>query len=178
MPAFSCEDDGTPAGLALLQSDEVRSLIDEGHEQGFLDGVHIAAALQDVECTAEQLDELLLALADLGIEIVEGDAPVASDAEPSDAAEEAPSKLDLSVKSPSSDPVRLYFHEMGKVPLLTAVEEVSLAKRIEHHDMDAKRRLIEANLRLVVSIAKRHAGRGMGERRCSSPSSRLRCSSL
>ena len=64
-------------------------------------------------------------------------------------------KLDLSIKTASSDPVRLYFREMGKVPLLTAVEEVSLAKRIERHDMAAKRKLIEANLRLVVSIAKR-----------------------
>ena len=70
-------------------------------------------------------------------------------------------KLDLSVKSPSSDPVRMYFMEMGKVPLLTAVEEVSLARRIERRDTAAKRKLIEANLRLVVSIAKRHVGRGM-----------------
>ena len=57
--------------------------------------------------------------------------------------------------------MRLYFQEMGKVPLLTAVEEVSLAKRIERHDDAAKRKLIEANLRLVVSIAKRHVGRGL-----------------
>jgi RNA polymerase primary sigma factor len=161
VPAFSSEDDSTSTDLALLQTDEVRSLIEEGHEQGFLNGVHIAAALQDVEFTVEQLDELLLALVDLGIEIVEGDAPVANDAEPSDDNEAAPSKLDLSVKSPSSDPVRLYFQEMGKVPLLTAVEEVALAKRIERRDMAAKRKLIEANLRLVVSIAKRHVGRGM-----------------
>ena len=65
------------------------------------------------------------------------------------------------MKSASNDPVRMYFKEMGKVPLLTAEEEVSLAKRIERRDMAAKRKLIEANLRLVVSIAKRHVGRGM-----------------
>src|SRR5665811_1391358 len=58
-------------------------------------------------------------------------------------------------------PIRMYFMEMGKVPLLTAVEEVSLAKRIERHDLAAERKLIESNLRLVVSIAKRHVGRGM-----------------
>ena len=160
MPESSSADEATSADLALLHSDEVCGLIEEGHEQGFLDGAQIAAALRDVELTAEQLDELLLALADLGIEIVEGDAPAAA-AEPSDDDDEAPSKLDLSVKSPSSDPVRMYFHEMGKVPLLTAVEEVSLAKRIERHDLAAKRKLIESNLRLVVSVAKRHVGRGM-----------------
>jgi RNA polymerase primary sigma factor len=70
-------------------------------------------------------------------------------------------KLDLSVKTPTNDPVRMYVKEIGKVPLLTAEEEVSLAKRIERRDMEAKRKLIEANLRLVVSIAKRYVGRGM-----------------
>ena len=65
------------------------------------------------------------------------------------------------MKTVSSDPVRLYFHEMGKVPLLTGVEEVALAKRIERHDEAARQKLIESNLRLVVSIAKRHVGRGM-----------------
>jgi len=65
------------------------------------------------------------------------------------------------MKSSSSDPVRKYFHEMGKVPLLTAVEEVALAKRIERRDRAANQKLIESNLRLVVSIAKRHVGRGM-----------------
>ena len=160
MPESSSEDDITSADLALLHTDEVRGLIEEGHEQGFLDGAHIAAALHDVEFTAEQLGELLLVLADLGIEIVEGDAPAAA-AERSDDDDEALSKLDLSVKSPSSDPIRMYFMEMGKVPLLTAVEEVSLAKRIERHDLAAERKLIESNLRLVVSIAKRHVGRGM-----------------
>ena len=160
MSESSSEDDISCADLALLHSDEVRGLVEEGHEQGYLSGAHIAAALQDVEPAVEQLDELLLALADLGIEIVEGDAPAAA-AEPSDRDDEAPSKLDLSLRSPSSDSVRMYFHEMGKASLLSAVEEVSLAKRIERRDMAAKRKLIEANLRLVVSIAKRYVGRGM-----------------
>ncbi|HZL63839.1 MAG TPA: RNA polymerase sigma factor RpoD [Thermoleophilia bacterium] len=133
-------------------------LIEEGHEQGFLSNTQVVAALQDVECNAEQLEELLLALVDLGIEIVEAEAAVAPDETSED---EAPAKLDLSIKTTSSDPVRLYFHEMGKVPLLTAIEEVALAKRIERHDLAAKQKLIESNLRLVVSIAKRHVGRGM-----------------
>jgi RNA polymerase primary sigma factor len=61
----------------------------------------------------------------------------------------------------TTDPVRIYYQQMGRVPLLSAVEEVALAKRIERHDPKARRRLIEANLRLVVSIASRHAGRGL-----------------
>ncbi|MBQ8281660.1 MAG: RNA polymerase sigma factor RpoD [Lachnospiraceae bacterium] len=73
------------------------------------------------------------------------------------------SQIDLSVPDGISidDPVRMYLKEIGKVPLLTAEEEVSLAKRIQEGDKDAKRRLEEANLRLVVSIAKRYVGRGM-----------------
>ncbi len=151
-------DDAGAASLALLCSEEVHGLIEEGNEQGYLSGAQIAAALQDVDVTPEQLDELLLAFADLGIEIIDSDAPAA--VEPGEDDDSAV-KLDLSMKSSSSDPVRVYFQEMGRVPLLTAVEEVSLAKRIERRDMAAKRKLIESNLRLVVSIAKRHVGRGM-----------------
>ena len=75
--------------------------------------------------------------------------------------EGAGAQLDLSLRTWSLDPVRMYFREIARVPLLTAVQEVSLAKRIERHDMEAKRRLIEANLRLVVSIAKRYSRTGM-----------------
>ena len=162
MPESFSADEVTSADLALLHTDEVCGLIEEGHEQGYLSGAHIAATLHDLDLTVEQLDELLLALTDLGIDIVESDSPAGvGEAGSSDDDDEAHPKLDLSVKSPSSDPVRMYFMEMGKVPLLTAVEEVSLARRIERRDIAAKRKLIEANLRLVVSIAKRHVGRGM-----------------
>ena len=72
-------------------------------------------------------------------------------------------KIDLSVPDGVSteDPVRMYLKEIGKVPLLTAEEEIELAKRMELGDQEAKKRLAEANLRLVVSIAKRYVGRGM-----------------
>ena len=69
--------------------------------------------------------------------------------------------LDLSITATSLDPVRMYLRQIGKVALLTAEQEVSLARRIERRDMAAKRQLIEANLRLVVSIAKRYTGHGM-----------------
>ena len=140
--------------------DEVRELVVEGHEQGYLTSDRIASALQDVELTAEQLENIFMLLTDQGIELLESDEAPAADAPDAGADEEAPA-LDLSIKTSSTDPVRMYLTEIGKVPLLTAAEEVSLAKRIERHDMDAKRKLTEANLRLVVSIAKRHVGRGL-----------------
>jgi RNA polymerase primary sigma factor len=154
-------DDRSPqADLAgVFLHEEVQALLDEGREQGYLKEPQIVAALGDLELSVEQIEEIHAHCADLGIDILDSDAhAVEVDAASED---EAPSKLDLSVKSPSTDPVRMYFSEMGKVPLLTAEQEVSLARRIERRDMDAKRQLIEANLRLVVSIARRHTGRGM-----------------
>jgi RNA polymerase primary sigma factor len=161
----SADDRTTSADLAVLNTDEVRSLIEEGHEQGYLNGADITATLRDVDLTAEQIEEIYSAFADLGIDIIEPESP-ASDAEPgsepgSEGEGETVSKLDLSVKTATNDPVRMYLKEIGKVSLLTAEEEVSLAKRIERRDMEAKSKLIEANLRLVVSIARRHMGRGM-----------------
>jgi RNA polymerase primary sigma factor len=145
-----------PAELAI---EEVRLLVDEGREQGYLASDHIADALQDVELTPDQIDGIYNLFADLGIDILEGETSVeGGDAKPE---EEVIAKLDLSVKSLTSDPVRMYLKEIGRVPLLTAEEEVSLARRIERRDMRAKSKLIEANLRLVVSIAKRYVGRGM-----------------
>jgi len=157
----SPDETGVPSA-ALIDCAEVVCLIEEGHELGCLSSAEVVAALHDVEVTVTQLEELLLALTDLGIEIVEDEPHIVAGPgdHASDDAEPAP-KLDLSMKTVSSDPVRLYFHEMGKVPLLTGVEEVALAKRIERHDEAARQKLIESNLRLVVSIAKRHVGRGM-----------------
>jgi len=154
-------DGVTSVGPELSSSDDVCGLIEEGHEQGYLSADYVAATVRSMNLTVEQAEELLHALADLGIEIIDGDAAeIAAEVASADAGE-APAKLDLSVKTPTNDPVRMYLREIGKVPLLTAAEEVSLAKRVERRDAGAKRRLIEANLRLVVSIAKRHVGRGM-----------------
>jgi RNA polymerase primary sigma factor len=155
------EDRSKPTESAELAIDEVRVLVDEGREQGYLASDHIADALQDVELTPDQIDGIYNLFADLGIDILEGEGVAGADGPEAKPEEEVIPKLDLSVKTPTNDPVRMYLKEIGKVPLLTAEEEVSLAKRIERRDMDAKRKLIEANLRLVVSIAKRYVGRGM-----------------
>jgi len=150
-----------PADAPELAIDEVRELVAEGREQGYLNGDHITDVLQDVDLTPDQIDNIFILFNDLGIDILEGDETPGQDGQEAKAEEEVIQKLDLSVKTPTNDPVRMYLKEIGKVPLLTAEEEVSLAKRIERRDMEAKRKLIEANLRLVVSIAKRYVGRGM-----------------
>jgi RNA polymerase primary sigma factor len=154
-----------PPDEGILSSvEEVRTLLEEGREQGYLAAEHILEVLADVDLTPEQIDDVYVAFHDLGIDVVGADgvhhqqAGQTSDQEPE---AEAETKLDLSIKTASNDPVRMYLREIGKVPLLTAEQEVSLAKRIERGDMDAKNQLIQANLRLVVSIARRYANRGL-----------------
>jgi len=144
---------------------EVGELVAEGREQGYLSAERVREALRDVELTAETTDEILVLLHDLEIDVLEGEdeqrEEAAAEPDEAEAAQSSPRELDLSVKTATSDPVRLYLREIGKVELLTAEQEVSLARRIEAGDEAARRQLVEANLRLVVSIARRYAGRGM-----------------
>ena len=159
--------DRQPDEALFSTVEEVRLLLDEGKEQGYLSAEHILEVLADVDLTPEQIDDVYVVFHDLGIDVVGSDgvhheasrAAVSGDQEPD--AEGEPVKLDLSIKTASNDPVRMYLREIGKVPLLTAEQEVSLAKRIERGDMAAKNQLIQANLRLVVSIARRYANRGL-----------------
>ena len=137
---------------------DLSELLSEGRQQGYLTSDRIAEALQDAELSAEQFEEILTFLDDQGIEVLEGEEEtIASEGGGS----EAGASLDLSFATPTSDPVRTYLRQIGKVRLLTVDQEVSLARRIERHDMAAKRAMIEANLRLVVSVAKHHVGRGL-----------------
>ena len=155
-------DDRKTAEAAEFGFAEIRLLVDEGREQGYLTSDRIADALQDVELTPDMVDGVFDLFADLGIDVLEGDERAVDDTGAEVKTEEQTiSPLDLSVKTPTNDPVRMYLKEIGKVPLLSADQEVALAKRIERRDMAAKRKLIESNLRLVVSIAKRYVGRGM-----------------
>jgi len=151
------------AGDGRPDARELQRLVAEGVEKGFLTFDEIVAALEDVELTKEQSDDFYAHLVDRSIELVEGerhkDPPHGQPALAEDETKAAP-KLDLSVE-PSLDSLRLYLREIGKVPLLTADQEVSLAKRVERGDLAAKTQMIEANLRLVVSIAKPHVGRGL-----------------
>jgi RNA polymerase primary sigma factor len=148
--------------IALPEVEELQRLIEQGLEKGYLTYDEIVTGLDDVELTKEQVEDFYAYLIDRSIELVEGfEHKALPHEEPAPVEEEkvAP-KLDLSVE-PSLDSLRLYLREIGKVPLLTADQEVSLAKLIERGDMNAKQHMIEANLRLVVSIAKGYLGRGL-----------------
>jgi RNA polymerase primary sigma factor len=148
--------------IALPDIEELQRLIDQGLEKGFLTYDEIVSGLDDVELTKEQVEDFYTYLIDHSIELVEGveHKALPHDEPPPAEEDKTTPKLDLSVE-PSLDSLRLYLREIGKVPLLTADQEVTLAKRIERGDMDAKQHMIEANLRLVVSIAKGYLGRGL-----------------
>jgi RNA polymerase primary sigma factor len=151
------------AGEGAFDAEELQRLVGDGLEKGFLTYDEIAAGLQDVELNPEQIEDFYTYLVECSIELVEGEQhkhpPHEQSALPDDDAKEPPN-LDLTVE-PSLDSLRLYLREIGKVPLLTADQEVYLAKRVERGDVAAKTQMIEANLRLVVSIAKLHVGRGL-----------------
>lgn len=143
--------------------EEVKELINKGREDGILTNEEISETLSEIDLTKDQIDNIYDVIQNLGIEIInEEDEDIDSLIQKKKDEEILKaSKLDMGLKSPTNDPVRMYLKEIGKVRLLTAAEEVQLAKKIELGDMEAKRRLVEANLRLVVSIAKKYVGRGM-----------------
>jgi RNA polymerase primary sigma factor len=147
--------------ISLPDVEELHKLVQDGTEKGFLTYDEIVTGLEEVDLSKEQIEDFYTYLIDHSIELVEGEQHKHPPHEqPALAEEEKGPKLDLSVE-PSLDSLRLYLREIGKVPLLTADQEVYLAKRIERGDMSAKTHMIEANLRLVVSIAKSYLGRGL-----------------
>jgi RNA polymerase primary sigma factor len=149
--------------ISLPDVEELHKLVQDGQEKGFLTYDEIVAGLEEVELTKEQIEDFYTYLIDHSIELMEGEKfkhpPHEQPALAEEEAQKGP-KLDLTVE-PSLDSLRLYLREIGKVQLLTADQEVYLAKRIERGDMSAKTQMIEANLRLVVSIAKSYLGRGL-----------------
>jgi RNA polymerase primary sigma factor len=149
--------------ISLPDVEELHKLVQDGQEKGFLTYDEIVAGLEEVELTKEQIEDFYTYLIDHSIELMEGEKfkhpPHEQPALAEEEAQKGP-KLDLTVE-PSLDSLRLYLREIGKVHLLTADQEVYLAKRIERGDMSAKTQMIEANLRLVVSIAKSYLGRGL-----------------
>lgn len=128
--------------------------------KGVISSEEIVGALSNCDIEAEQFESILDTLESMGVQVTRE-----NENEPEDVDDEAEedNEIDLSIPEAVNidDPVRMYLKEIGKVPLLTAEEEVILAKRMEAGDDTAKHELAEANLRLVVSIAKRYVGRGM-----------------
>ena len=151
-------------------------LLAEGKQTGKLASSHMLDALDAIDAKPEELEHFYDALESAGVEITVDDIldsfqpeeerrAEPEDSRPEPAEDAAPVELvdtdALADEYQPDDPVRMYLKEIGKVRLLTAEEEVALAQRIEAGDEEAKKRLTEANLRLVVSIAKRYVGRGM-----------------
>jgi RNA polymerase primary sigma factor len=150
------------------ESEELRGLIAQGTERGYLTFEEIASTLEEVEVTKEQISELHSHFVEQGVDVIAADGVTAykeakggteSNGDGSNG-QVKKQELDLTVE-PSLDSLRLYLRSIGSVDLLTADQEVELAKRIERGDMAAKRHMVEANLRLVVSIAKSYLGRGL-----------------
>ena len=152
----------------------LKELVDKGKtSKNRLTYTTIADILESADLDKNQMDDIYEMLMSKGIEIVSETEPDDFDilledtdlTEDPDIIIEETNELDLEANMPKGitvdDPVRMYLKEIGKVPLLSADEEIELARRMERGDEDAKKRLCEANLRLVVSIAKRYVGRGM-----------------
>jgi RNA polymerase primary sigma factor len=142
--------DGKPARRPvqdILDTDEARALLAAGQESGTLTSDEIALAFDQLDVEPAQLDEFFVALEEHQIEVVGGGDD--------DAEAVAPAR------EVSTDALQLFLKDIGKVDLLTAAQEVELAKRIERGDHRAKQEMVEANLRLVVSIAKRYRNQGL-----------------
>jgi len=132
----------------VLETDEAKSLLEAGKESGSLTAEDIALAFDELDLETAQLDDFYQALEEQQIEVV----ALADDEE---------EETKVRAAEPSTDSLQLFLKDIGKVDLLTAAQEVELAKRIERGEHRAKQEMIEANLRLVVSIAKRYRNQGL-----------------
>lgn len=143
--------------------DNVRDLFLEGREKGFVTYEDIERHMPKNLLTPEILDGLYTNLMELGVDVVDEPKTKAEVAEEDDALPTAVNKEEMGVLEdlPLSDPVRMYLREIGKISLLTQADEVTLSMGVEAGDTSCKDSIVEANLRLVVSIAKKYIGRGM-----------------
>jgi RNA polymerase primary sigma factor len=152
-----------------IPNEYVTKLVNKGKKQGgVLTYSEIMDTLQNEDLSPDEIEEIYEVFSSKGIEIVDelpDDAERPDEPDVAEVEEVTPEEVDIDLTIPEGisidDPVRMYLKEIGRVPLLTADEEIKLAQRMEQGDEEAKRRLAEANLRLVVSIAKRYVGRGM-----------------
>src|SRR6266513_124130 len=133
----------------VLETDEAKALLDAGREAGQLSADEIASGLDELDLEPGQIDDFYHALEELHIEVVTGEA------------EEEEQVPEAQAREVSTDALQLLLKDIGKVDLLTAAQEVELAKRIERGDHGAKQEMVEANLRLVVSIAKKYRNQGL-----------------
>lgn len=153
----------TNAAAAAASLDAISKLLDKGKKTGVLTYNEIMESLQSVDMSPDEIDELYDTFTKRGIDIIDNGNDIEPDDDSNLKDDEDDIDIDLSIPEGINidDPVRMYLKEIGRVPLLSADEEIKLAKRMEDGDLEAQKRLAEANLRLVVSIAKRYVGRGM-----------------
>ena len=140
----------TPVSAGVLDLFEVRTLFEAGRGAGKLDAEEIALALDELDLDAAQIDEFYTALEEAQVDVV------GTEQSEVEAEKEWATEAEI-----STDTLQLFLKDIGKVPLLTAAQEVELAKRIELGEHAAKQAMVEANLRLVVSIAKRYRNQGL-----------------
>ena len=148
--------------MAEDKKNVIKALLEKGKKQGKISYQEIADTLEEVELDPEKIEKVYETLEQMGVEVIGTDLEIEKDDDiPFDEIEEV--EIDLTIPEGVSveDHVRMYLKEIGKVPLLTTQEEIELSERMLKGDESAKQRLAEANLRLVVSIAKRYVGRGM-----------------
>src|SRR3954447_1861650 len=134
----------------LMETDEAKALVEAGREHGSLTAEEIALAFDELDLDAAQIDEFYVALEEMQIDVVGGGREKDDDLD-----------LEPETREVSTDALQLFLKDVGRVDLLTAAQEVELAKRIERGDAGAKQERVEANLRLVVSIAKRYRNQGL-----------------
>ncbi len=155
-------------GKTLSLEEAQQELIDRSKKKGLVTYKEIMETLQLFDLTVEAIDDFFDRFTQLGIEIIDDNVEIDVVEAKAKVIEQddkviPPEEIEAEIPDTISvnDPVRMYLKEIGKIPLLTSDEEIELAKKIEIEDDEAKRRLAEANLRLVVSIAKKYVGRGM-----------------
>ncbi len=141
-----------------LSAEIFQEVVDLGRVKGSLTLDQVGNLVRDADLSPEELESLYSTLVDMGVEVVDEEVEELGDLTEEEAFLE---HLDVTIDHNVDDPVRMYLREIGRVPLLTMQQEIDLAKLIEKKDVEAKRKLTEANLRLVVSIAKRYMGRGL-----------------
>lgn len=137
---------------------EIAGLLKKGKEQGFVSQEEILKAVPSIEDNIEKLDELYAVLLEAGVEVTENRKEMIWG---NDSEDEEPVEAVAELSDLADDSVRMYLREIGKIPLINHEKEIELAKKILRGDKKAKKDLAEANLRLVVSIAKRYIGRGL-----------------
>lgn len=154
------ENEVTFSDQLLDKMTEIKQKVKEGTIKNMLTYTEIIDMLDGIDYDVEQIEKIFDTLEEMGIKI-KSDAEAEAEIEASELEDADSHMIILNDSISVDDPVRMYLKEMGKVPLLSADEEIEIAQRVEKGDEKAKEKLAEANLRLVVSIAKRYVGRGM-----------------